>query len=184
MDLLNLLLNQGGGQAISQLAQKFGLNEEQAQSAISNVLPALGQGLARNASTQGGLESLMGALTGGQHQRYLEDPSLMGQEETIQDGNGILGHILGSKDVSRQVAQQASEKTGIGADVLKKMLPMVATLAMGALSRQTAGAQNTLAPGASPGSGLTGILGQFLDTNRDGSIADDLMGMASRFFQK
>jgi len=184
MDLLNLLLNQGGGQAVSQLAQKFGLNEEQAQSAISNVLPALGQGLARNASTQGGLESLMGALAGGQHQRYLEDPSLMGQEETIQDGNGILGHILGSKDVSRQVAQQASEKTGIGADVLKKMLPMVATLAMGALSRQTAGAQNALAPGASPASGLTGILGQFLDTNRDGSIADDLMGMASRFFQK
>jgi hypothetical protein len=47
------------------------------------------------------------------------------------DGNGILGHILGSKDVSRQVAAQASARTGIGADVLKKMLPLVATLAMG-----------------------------------------------------
>ncbi|MBZ5535545.1 MAG: DUF937 domain-containing protein [Acidobacteriia bacterium] len=158
--------------------------KEQAHSAISNVLPALGQGLARNASTQGGLESLMGALTGGQHQRYLEDPSLMGRRETIQEGNGIPGHILGSKDVSRQVAQQASEKTGIGADVVKRMLPMVATLAMGALSRQTAGAQNTAVPGTSPAGGLPGILGQFLDTNRDGSIADDLMGMASRFFQK
>ena len=178
-----MLLNQGGGQAVRQLANNFGLDENQTVSAISNLLPALGQGLARNASTQGGLESLMGALSGGQHQRYLEDPSILNQEDSINDGNGILGHIFGSKDVSRQVAQQTSERTGIGIDILKKMLPMVATLAMGALSRQTASAQN-ITPGASPAGGLAGMLGQFLDANRDGSIADDVLGMASRFFNK
>jgi len=182
MDLLNLLLNQGGGQAVRQLANNFGLNENQAVSALSSLLPALGQGLARNASSQGGLESLLGALTGGQHQRYLEDPSILNQADTINDGNGILGHILGSKEVSRQLAQQTSERTGIGADILKKMLPMVATLAMGALSRQTASARQ--APGASATDGLTGMLGQFLDADRDGSIADDVLGMASKFFRK
>ena len=182
MDLLNLLLNQGGGQAVRQLANNFGLDENQAVSALSSLLPALGQGLARNASSQGGLESLMGALTGGQHQRYLEDPSILNQADTINDGNGILGHILGSKEVSRQLAQQTSERTGIGADILKKMLPMVATLAMGALSRQTASARQ--APGASATDGLTGMLGQFLDGDRDGSIADDVLGMASKFFRK
>ena len=107
----------------------------------------------------------------------------LSREESINDGNGILGHILGSKAVSRQVAQQTSERTGIGADVLKKMLPMVATLAMGVLSRQTANVQ-TPAPGAPSSSGLAGLLGQFLDSNRDGSIADDVLGMASRFFKK
>jgi hypothetical protein len=183
MDLLNMLLNQGGGQAVSQLANNFGLNESQVASALSNLVPALGQGLARNASTQGGLDSLLGALTGGQHQRYLEDPSILNQADSISDGNSILGHVLGSKDVSRQVAQQASEKTGIGVDILKKMLPMVATLAMGALSRQTANAQNA-GPGVSASGGLTSILGSFLDSNRDGSIADDVLGMASRFFKK
>ena len=182
MDLLNLLLNQGGGQAVRQLANNFGLNENQAVSALSSLLPALGQGLARNASSQGGLESLMGALTGGQHQRYLEDPSILNQADTINDGNGILGHILGSKEVSRQLAQQTSERTGIGADILKKMLPMVATLAMGALSRQTASAQQT--PNASAADGLSSMLGQFLDSNRDGSIVDDVLGMASKFFRK
>jgi hypothetical protein len=182
MDLLNLLLNQGGGQAVRQLAGDFGLNENQTVSVLSNLLPALGQGLARNASTQGGFESLLGALTGGQHQRYLEDPSILNQADTISDGNGILGHILGNKDVSRQLAQQTSEKTGIGADILKKMLPMVATLAMGALSRQTASAQQK--PGASSADGLSSMLGQFLDSNRDGSIVDDVLGMASKFFRK
>ena len=182
MDLLNLLLNQGGGGAVRQLAQNFGLSEDQTVSAISNLLPALGQGLARNASSQGGVESLLSALTGGGHQRYLEDPSTLGNAETIQDGNGILGHILGSKDVSRQVAQQAAANTGIGADVLKKMLPVVATLAMGMLSRQTAGAQNMASTESSAG-GLMNMLGQFLDTNRDGSVVDDVLGMASKFLK-
>jgi len=45
--------------------------------------------------------------------------------------------LFGSKDVSRAVAGRAAEQTGIGADVLKKMLPMVATMAMGSLSKQT-----------------------------------------------
>ena len=181
MDLLNMLMNQGGGQAIRQIGTNFALDENQTISAVSNLLPILGQGLARNASTEGGLESLLGALSGGQHQRYLEDPSILNQQDSVDDGNGILGHILGSKDVSRQVAQQTSERTGIGVDILKKMLPMVATLAMGALSRQTESAR---APEASPSAGLTSILGQFLGSNRDGSIADDILGMASQLFKK
>ncbi|MDM7995524.1 MAG: DUF937 domain-containing protein [Acidobacteriota bacterium] len=181
MDLLNVILSQGKGQAVRQLASNFGLNESQALAALSNLLPVLGQGLARNASTQGGLDSLLGALAGGKHQRYLEDPSILNQEDSINDGNGILGHILGNKEASRQLAQQAAERTGIGPEVLKKMLPMVATLAMGALSRQTAGAQST--PGAKAAEGLTGMLGQFLDKDGDGSIADDILGMASRFLK-
>jgi len=183
MDLLSMLLNQGGGDSVRQLAGNFGLNENQAISAISGLLPALGQGLARNASTPGGLEGLQGALAAGGHQRYLEDPSILGQEETVRDGNGILGHILGSKDVSRQVAQQAAEKTGIGADVLKKMLPIVAAMAMGTLSRQAVGSQ-IAAPAGSTAGGLMGVLGQFLDSNRDGSVVDDILGTASRLFQK
>ncbi|MBN1568173.1 MAG: DUF937 domain-containing protein [Acidobacteria bacterium] len=182
MDLLSLLLNQGGGQAVRQLGNNFGLDENQTESVLSNLLPALGQGLARNASSQGGLESILGALTEGRHQRYLEDPSILSQQDSINDGNGILGHILGSKDVSRQVAQRASERTGIGADILKKMLPIVATLAMGALSRQNASVQQT--PGASAADGLSGMLGQFLDADRDGSVLDDVLGMASKFFKK
>lgn len=61
----------------------------------------------------------------------------MAEPQTIADGNNILGHLFGSKDVSRAVAGQAATKTGLGADVLKKLLPLVATMAMGSLSKQT-----------------------------------------------
>jgi hypothetical protein len=73
MDLLNSILNAQGGGAVSQLASQFGLEKDQTASAIQSLLPALAGGLQRNIS-QGGLENLLGALSKGQHQRYLEDP--------------------------------------------------------------------------------------------------------------
>jgi hypothetical protein len=183
MDLLNMVLNAGSGNALQQLAQNFGLDANQTSSAISNLLPALGQSLTRNASQPGGLERLMGALSSGRHERYIDSVESLGSEDTIQDGNGILGHILGSKDVSRQVASSAAAQTGIGADVLKKMLPVVAAMAMGALSKQRSAfaVQSQASPAQG---GLMGILGQFLDTNQDGSVVDDLLGAAAKLFKK
>jgi hypothetical protein len=185
MDLLNMILNAGGGGAVRQLSQNFGLDEKQTSSAITNLLPALGQGLARNASQPGGLESLIGALTSGGHERYLDNFKSLSDENTVRDGNGILGHILGSKDVSRRVASNASAQTGIGADILKKMLPVVASMAMGALSKQQrTGTGAQALEGSSSQSGLMGMLGQFLDANQDGSVVDDVIGMASKFLKK
>ncbi len=185
MDLLSMILNAGDGSAVRQLSQNFGLDEKQTSSAISNLLPALGQGLARNASQPDGLESLIGALTSGGHDRYLDNVETLSNENTVQDGNGILGHILGSKDVSRRVASNASAQTGIGADILKKMLPVVAAMAMGALSKQQRAGADVQALGSSSSqSGLMGMLGQFLDTNKDGSVIDDVIGLASKFLRK
>jgi len=181
MDLLNSLLTASGGGPLRQLAQNFGLSEEQTASAVSALLPAVGKGLARNTSTPGGLEALIGALSSNRHQQYLEQPELLNQQETVQDGNGILGHIFGSKEVSRQVASQASAQTGLSSDLLKKMLPLVATLAMGVLSRQNTSTGMQSAPVEASG-GLLGTLSQFLDSNRDGSVIDDVLGLGSKFF--
>ncbi len=110
---------------------------------------------------------------------------MLGNTDTITDGNGILGHLFGSKDVSRNVATRASANTGIGADILKKMLPMVASLAMGALSQKAAGSpmQGAQAQEQNQGqsSGLGG-LASLLDFDGDGSIADDLLGIAAKKF--
>ena len=167
------------GAAVNQLAQNFGLREDRAASALQALLPALSAGLKRNVESEGGLESLLGALAGGRHQQYLDEPDTLGRDETIQDGNGILGHILGSKDVSRQVARSAAARTGIGEDILKKMLPVVAAMVMGSLTKQTS-SQGRHA--AAEGGGILGMLTPLLDTHRDGSIADDVLGMLGGLF--
>ncbi|HOT01935.1 MAG TPA: DUF937 domain-containing protein [Acidobacteriota bacterium] len=180
MDLMELLLNTGGGGAISQIAQQFGLQEDQAQSAVASLLPALQAGLSRNVKQEGGMDSLFQALAGGGHQQYLDNPGILGSAENIMDGNGILGHILGSKDVSRAVAAQASQQTGIGTDILKKMLPIVASLLMGSLSRQTNAPAAPQSPFGQAGGGMD-ILASILGGGDDSS-AGGLMGMLGKLF--
>ena len=185
MSLLKTILEANDGGAVKALAQNFGLSNQQAGSAVAKLLPALTQGMKANVSQQGGLDSLLGALNKGSHQRYVDNPNELTQANSIADGNNILGHLLGSKDVSRQVASQAAEQTGIDTGILKKMLPMVAGLAMGSLSKQSGSGgalAGMLGGGGQDSSAAGGLLSGFLDADGDGSMADDLLGMVAKKF--
>jgi hypothetical protein len=64
------------------------------------------------------------------------------------------------------------------------MLPMLAAAGMGILAKQMAGrgqsgsgAQSQAAPD------LLGMLTGILDTNKDGSPLDEILGMAQKYFQ-
>lgn len=137
MNLLEAILGAQNGASAQQAGNALGLDQSQTQNAIAALLPAISSALKKNTGNPQGFAQLLGALQKGNHQEYLEQPERMGRPESITDGNAILGHLFGSKDVSRAVAGHAAQKTGIGADVLKKLLPMVATMAMGSLSQQT-----------------------------------------------
>lgn len=181
MNILDAMLSAQGGGATQQLGQQFGLDESQVSAALSALVPALAAGVQNNVSSPQGLDGLLSALGSGQHQRYVDDAGMLSRADTIADGNGILGHILGSKDVSRQVASRASAQTGIGEGVLKSMLPVVAAMMMGAMSKrvtQPAGQQAGVLPGS--GDSLIGMLTPMLDSNRDGSVVDDVIGMLGR----
>ena len=178
MNLLESIVSSPG--ALSQLGQSVGLSESQTQSALKALLPALSSGLKKNTAQPSGLDGLLSALNQGGHAKYLEDPSQLTNTGAIQEGNGILGHLLGNKETSRNVAQRASQQTGIGDDVLKKMLPLVATMVMGALSKQSAPARSQAQAG---NGGIFDMLAPMLDADGDGSVADDLLGMAGKFFR-
>lgn len=137
LNLLDMIANASGGQAKQQLGSQLGLSDDQTGAALKALLPALAAGLQANTQKPGGVEALLGALANGNHDRYLEEPERLGRRETIEDGNAILGHLLGSKDMSRSVASAASQKTGISDSILKAALPIVASMVMGSLSKQT-----------------------------------------------
>jgi len=183
MGMLETILSAGGGDSVRQIARNFGISEGDATRAIGQLAPSISKGLQNNMSSSDGLGALIGALGTGQHQRYVDNPEELTKSETISEGNSILGHIFGSKDVSRNVAQSAAENTGLDSNMLKKMLPMVAAMAMGSLSKNTASSgQANLLSGDASSSGLSGMLSQFLDADNDGSVADDLMNMAKKLF--
>lgn len=125
MNLLDMLNQPQNGQGVEALARQFGLSQQQTQSAVEALLPAFSKGLQQTATTPQGLGSLLTMLAGGQ--------GLQGTDA----GNGVLGQLFGSKDLSRAVAAQASQATGVGENVLKQMLPAIATMLMSGMAKQT-----------------------------------------------
>jgi len=183
MNLLEMVLNSQNGQQVKDLGRSFGISEGDVQKAVGQLMPALSRGIQRNAASEEGLDALIGAVKDGRHERYLDDSGELGKPESVADGNAILGHILGSKDVSRKVAAAGSGKTGISVDILKKMLPMVAAMAMGALSKKSSAQSLAGNRSGGGGSGAVDMLNSFLDADKDGSAMDDLLGLAGKFFK-
>jgi len=180
MDLMKALQGAVGSNELGELASQFGLDSSSVGQVFDQVVPALGKGIQSNASSSGGLESLLGALQKGGHEKYVKDISAVVSDAGVTDGNNILGHILGSKEGSRNVASQASQTTGVSSGVIKKMLPMIATMVMGAMSKESAGGSK-LAENSSSG-GLGEMLSSMLDSDGDGSAVDDVLDIAKKFF--
>ncbi|MEZ5782559.1 MAG: DUF937 domain-containing protein [Rhizobiaceae bacterium] len=130
------MLNQNS-QGMDMLARQYGLSQTQVRQAVEALLPAFSQGLKQNTADPYGIGSFMTALASGQHAKYFENPAAAFTPQGMAEGNGILGHLFGSKELSRAVADQAAQATGIGQDILKQMLPALATMLMGGMFKQS-----------------------------------------------
>ena len=197
---LDQLLGQDqGDQALQQISNQVGAEPSLVNSAIQMALPAILGGLANNASTPEGAESLNNALD--QHDGSILD-NLGGLGSMIFGGGqqaapppqanagGILGHIFGNSQ--GQVAQQVSQQTGLGTSQVAQILMMLAPIVMGYLGQQKqsqgldAGSLGGLLGGlmgggqqqASAGNPMLNILGNLLDSDHDGSAVDDIASMA------
>ena len=135
--LFDIFAQAQNGSGMQALAQQFGLSQQQAQAAVEALLPAFSQGLQRNTADPYGLGAFMTAMASGQHAKYFEDATRAFSPQGINEGNGILGHLFGSKDLSRAVAAQAAQATGLSQQVLQQMLPAMASMMMGGLFKQT-----------------------------------------------
>ena len=194
MAITDILAQAGGIQAV---AQQLGISEAEATSGAAALLPAILGGFKNQAQASpagpAGLGGLLAQLGGG----GLLD-NVVGPEPTdVGAGNGILGQIFGSKDVSRTVAQDASARSGLSPELLKRMLPILAMLVTGYLAKQHAGASPQAPAGQGGGLGgmlggllsgqpgaaggaASGGLGSMLDMDGDGNPLNDLMKMAGR----
>ncbi len=151
LNLFEMLANAQNGNGIDALARQFNLSQQQAQAALQALLPAFSQGLKRNTADPYGVGDFLAAMSSGQHAKYFEDATRAFSPQGVAEGNGILGHLFGSKELSRAVAAQAAQATGIGQQVLQQMLPVIASMVMGGLFKQSTNQM----PGAQAG-GLGG----------------------------
>jgi len=192
MQISDILAQTGG---LSSIARELGVSESETANGAEALLPAILGGLKKQAQAQptglDGLGGLIGALGGG----ALIDDVLSPQPTNVGRGNDVLGQIFGSKDVSRAVAANAAQRSGLNPDLLKKMLPMLAMLVTGFMAKQSG-------PATSGGPGLGGLLGgllggnaggatrgapsgglaSMLDLDGNGNPLDDILRMAGKSF--
>lgn len=178
MNLLDTLIASAQGGALQHAAESQGIAADAVPDLLKNLVPTLQAGMQRNTQNQNGLEGLVKALASGNHGRYLDDVSALSHPDAVKDGNGILGHLLGNKDVSRGLASRAATNTGLDVSAIKRFLPLVAAAAMGAMSQKTG--SGTSLTGQQASSGLGSLLGGFLDADDDGSVVDDLFSLGKK----
>lgn len=185
------ILQQTG--ALDSISRELGVDTSTARNGAEALLPAILGGFKKQAQpAPGGLEGLIDMLGGAGGGDLLEAVTRSAPTPTAP-GNEILGQIFGSRDVSRTVAGQASQSTGIDAELLKKMLPLLAMAVTGYLASRKGGASSEggglgamlgqvlggISGGQQPGGGLGG-LASLIDLDGDGNPLDDIIGMAGR----
>lgn len=187
MNIVETIARSHNGHGLDVLGRQFGLSREQTLAAVAELAPMVTSGVRRNTREPDGMVSLFEALSGGRHERYLEDDAAVEYDRVKNDGNAILGHLFGRKEVSREVAMQAAGTTGIGSAILKKMLPIIASMVMGAIFKRMTGGASAPAPrggsGGSQGGGLGDIIGDILGGGRkpqprggQGGGLEDILG--------
>ena len=163
VNLFEILQNAQGGQAMENLARQFNLTQQQTQDAVEALLPAFSMGLKRQASEPAAAPNLFAMMSGPFAQSF-ENPFAAFTPQATNQGNDALGALFGSKEVSRAVADQAAALSGIGPQVLKAMLPVLASILMGGLAK-SASAQPQLQDifgqmiGGMMGGGTAGVPG-------------------------
>lgn len=175
-------------QVIDGVSKETGISTSQASSVIEMAAPML-LGAVQNNSQGEGASSLLSALQSDKHDGSILDNlgSLFGNggdNAVTQDGANILGHLLGGNQST--VANAIGAKTGVSASNVSQILQTLAPLLMGFLGKKVT--DNNVSSTNGLGDLLSGFLGgnnsnagnlltSLLDSNGDGNVLDDVMGM-------
>ena len=161
MNLIETMLSAGNGGIAQQLGSQFGLDTSKLSSVVGAVGPLLAHGLKEKLSSDPTGGGLLDMLKGGSLTKYADDPSALSSPEAAQQGQSILGGIFGSGGGAlSSIISAVTEKTGVSSGLIQSMLPVLASLVMGFLSKQTAGDPDKLTSALDAISGEhAGILG-------------------------
>ncbi len=181
MGIMDILMQAGGGSLLDQVAKQAGLSPDQAQDLIKSVGSAMaGQVKGRIESPKVDSTGLEDLLRESKYANMIEKPDdFFNSPRREEEGIDVLKQITGSKEVSREVASEVAQKSGFDTSLIKSLLPMLAPLVIGALSKGLASddVPVNMKPSRESDNGLIGML----DFDNDGSIMDDVAGLAMKY---
>ncbi len=183
MSLVNVLMEQLSGGTTRQIGQQLGVDEGAASKAIAGALPMVLGGLARNAQKQGGADALLGALDRDHDGSVLDDVAGFLGKGAGSQGDGILGHVFGSRRSA--VESTLGQASGLDSGKAGQLMAMLAPIVMGALAKQKQSqgldasglaamlGQERQSAGGGAGQAMD-MVSSLLDRDGDGDIKDDV----------
>ena len=183
MNILDAIVNAQDGAAVRQLGSQVGLAPDQTTAALSALVPALAAGFQRNLQSQGGLESLMSALSSGNHGQYIDNP-----DESWRSGRGGRWQRHSRAPAGQQGRQPRGRQSRGGANRTEHRCAQTDAAAGrhpddGRIREQSGNASSIASGLGGSGGGIAAMLTPLLDQNRDGSIMDDVTSMIGRFMK-
>jgi hypothetical protein len=156
---------------VADIARQLGIDDDTAEAAVKQVLPGLVGGLQANADAGGGasLEKALDSHSSRQI-RSLADID-------TDDGQKIVRNVFG--DNTGQVAAKLADnepKTNVTADIIQKVLPIVAPIVLSFLANQFLGSKKSGSSTSSGGGDLGSILGGLLGGGSGASGGGDVLG--------
>ena len=145
MNLYDVMLGSQGGQGVNTLANQFGISPQQTQTALQAMVPAFALGFQKTAADPLGFGTLMSQMANPAHAQTYANPAQAYAAPGL--GGNVIGQIFGPQ-VASQISQQAAQASGVSAQVIQQMMPIVASMLIG-------GVANAMAA-----QGLGGLVGQ------------------------
>ncbi len=176
MNILNTILENGLDKNIlGAISNKTGIDTDSVQSLVSQLAPQLLNGAKQNLASEHDSSDLINMISNTNLESLSQNPEIIDN----MDNSNMLGQLFSSLNENESdVTNALSAKSGIDVSSISSLLPMIAPLIMGALNKQT----NLSSTDTSDTNSITSMLTDFIDQDNDGSVVDDLMGMAKKFF--
>jgi len=157
-----------GPEVTKHMSSNFNVDPSTVKQLIPKLAPLIISGLKKQKDEQGGDARIDHILNKYGDSSVLDNIKDLIANKAVDSGTDAgLGGLLGSS--GSMAAQVLGKQHNISAGTIEKMIPALAPLILGALSRKR----------DTGGSGISGI-GSLLDMDGDGSILDDVAG----FFTK
>lgn len=154
-----------GPEVTKQMSSNFNVDQGTVQKLIPQLAPLILAGLKKQKDTRGGDERVDHILNKYGDSSVLNNiKDLISNKAQAQDVDPNLGGLLGDAG-GLQAAQALARKMNIDSSTIMKMIPALAPLVLGALTKKR----------DTSGKGISGV-GALLDADGDGSILDDVAG--------
>jgi len=172
MNLIEMIKNEIGSDAISSLSQKAGVTEDQVQTGLSAGIPAILAGILKNGASgdTGFLGNILSGVTGSG-----SDPADLlndDRDSLLEKGKSLLGGLFGGD--TEAVTEAVSSSSGLSGAKTTGLLAMIVPLITGYISKLM----------ASKGWSISDLLGKIFESKSDIAAAlpsglSDSLGLAS-----